>query len=156
VIVYTDRDKIPFIIDDDDWEIVKHYSWCIDSDGYPKTKVGFGRVNSTRKPMRLHILLLGKAPEGLEWDHRDKNQLNNRRTNLRAVTHTTNVRNARKQLINASGVNGVTIHHRRAGLQCWKARISVNGHMIYLGLFDTLEAAIEARSKAQSLYWEDV
>lgn len=153
MIVYTDKYKIPFAIDDDDWEIVQHYAWHIDSEGYPRTKIGFGRVNSTRRPMRLHILLLGKAPDGFEWDHKDRNQLNNRRQNLRAVTHTENTRNANKQLINASGVNGVTIHKRRTGSILWKARISFNGHSVYLGIFETLEAACKARSEAELLYW---
>ncbi len=154
MIVYTDKHKIPFTIDDDDWEIVRHYAWSI-HEGYPQTHVGFGRVNSTRRNMKLHMLLKGKAPAGFEWDHEDQNPLNNKRGNLRIVTHTVNTRNGRRLIPNASGVKGITRHKRVTGAPCWKVRIHFNGTMHYVGLFETLETAKKARTEAEQVYWRE-
>jgi hypothetical protein len=43
----------------------------------------------------LHRLLLGRAPDGLWWDHKNHNTLDNRRKNLRAITPSANAQNRR-------------------------------------------------------------
>ena len=46
----------------------------------------------------------------------------------------------------ASGVKGVSWNRRRSK---WEAYIQLRGHQYHLGLYDTLEAAAEARRKAE-------
>lgn len=46
----------------------------------------------------------------------------------------------------ASGVKGVSWNRRRSK---WEAYIALRGHQYHLGLYDTLEAAAEARKKAE-------
>ena len=46
----------------------------------------------------------------------------------------------------ASGVKGVSWNRRRSK---WEAYIQLRGHQYHLGLYDTLEAASEARRKAE-------
>lgn len=46
----------------------------------------------------------------------------------------------------ASGVKGVSWNRRRSK---WEAYIALRGHQYHLGLYDTLEAAAEARRRAE-------
>lgn len=144
MIVYSDRKRVPFEIDDDDYESVSHYFWRINRYGYPVTDVG--RYKFGRRVVSLHLFLLGPAPENLEWDHRDRNKLNNGRDNLRAVTHHENLLNIGLPKNNKSGVCGV----RKAGKK-WMAQISFNGRCIYLGTFSRFEMACSKRWAAESM-----
>lgn len=117
------------------------YTWCIDR--YP-----VARVNG--KQTRLHELIMGKAPNGLEWDHIDQNPLNNRRSNLRLTTHQVNIRNAKIPRNNTTGVKGVSYDPDR---QRWQAGIKLNGKRIALGRYNTLEDAAAARKTGEALYW---
>lgn len=142
MIVYTRKHCIPFLIDNEDWEIVQRYSWHISAYGYPSTRV---RYPDKKQVVCLHIFLLGKAQEGFEWDHEDRNSLNNQRGNLRQITHSMNIRNSRMRSDNTSGVTGVSRHGTH-----WSANIKVgNSPMWHLGYFKTFEEAVEARRKAE-------
>jgi hypothetical protein len=78
-------------------------------------------------------------------DHIDGNPLNNRIENLRDVTQSVNLRNAKKKINNISGFNGVCF---RKDNKKWQANITIDGKLTYLGSFDAIEDAIEARQKA--------
>jgi len=82
MVVHTNKHHIPFLIDDDDWSRVKQRKWYI-SGGYPATATPAG-------PLPLHLFLLGRAPKGFEWDHINRNKIDNRRQNLRMVTSLVN------------------------------------------------------------------
>lgn len=71
------------LVDDADRSLVEDRRWYLDAQGYPAT----GRHD------RLHRLLLSPIPSGREVDHRNRDKLDNRRANLRVVTHRTNTRN---------------------------------------------------------------
>ena len=149
MIVYTNRYKIPFQIDKDDWVIVSHYSWFIDGDGYPRTTIG---TKPNQQSVRLHVLLLGKAPNGLEWDHINRNKLDNRRENFRAITHIENMRNKSAYSNNTSGVTGVCW---RADRSQWQVRINVSkSTRMTVGWFEKLEDAKEARRMAEAFYYD--
>lgn len=140
VTIYTAENKIPFIIDAADYDVVSYYSWT-DIHGYISTKIG---VRPNRRNIRLHIFLLGSAPLGLEWDHHNQNSLDNRRSNLRAVTHSINMLNRQLQINNISGFAGISQVGKK-----WAARIQLNGKGIWLGRFDTIEEARAVRRKAE-------
>jgi len=82
-------------------------------------------------------------------DHEDRNTLNNRRFNLRFATRQENQHNASIRTDSNSGFKGVGKHHASAK---WQARIAFNGTRIYLGLFDTPEAAHAAYCEAATKY----
>ncbi len=134
---------ISFLIDEADVTLVSQYSWSI-KEGYPYCSKG-----------TLHQLLGGKAPVGYEWDHINRNTLDNRRCNLRRVTNVVNNRNAGPRYNNPSGIRGVQRHRRVSGLDCWLVTITHDGYQHYLGLFNTIEEAAQARKEAELLYWRN-
>jgi hypothetical protein len=85
----------------------------------------------------------GYWPEGLV-DHIDRNQSNNRASNLREVTPTQNQYN--KVQPNPHGYKGVTWRKRKANP--WLAKIRVDGARINLGSFPTKEQAAAAYEAA--------
>jgi hypothetical protein len=79
-------------IDKEDFEKVKDYHWHLAARGYAMTHA------KNRKMIYLHQLIFGKAPKGYEIDHKDINPLNNRRNNLRLLTHQENCLNNKKNI----------------------------------------------------------
>lgn len=147
MIVYTDKHRVPFQIDEDDYEAVSHYSWHIEDSGYPRTHVG---KRPTACKLLLHAFLLGRAPEGFEWDHINRDRLDNQRHNIRIVTHTVNTRNVGLSRRNKSGVKGVNWDTWRGK---WRASIRNGGPKIHVGYFDILTEAIAARLTAEQELW---
>lgn len=140
---------VAFQIDDDDEFVVSRYSWSIGSNGYPMAHVGKGPHLRT---IYLHQFLLGKAPTGLEWDHENRDPLDNRRSNLRAVTHAFNSRNRSLNQNSTSGVRGVYWAKREGK---WRARIGRGaGRHVHLGQFAEKAEAIAARRAAEESLWQ--
>lgn len=148
MILHTNKHRIPFIIDDADYESVRERSWYYHkSTGYITTSV---RSLGFKWEIPLHTFLMGPAPLNLEWDHRNRDKLDNRRDNLRAVTRSVNMRNRNIRADNRTGVQGVRNTRGR-----WNAYIQTDGERIVLGHFDTFEEARDARLAAEKLYWKD-
>lgn len=89
-----------------------------------------------------------------EWpsdqiDHMNGVKIDNRIVNLRDVSHAENMRNQSMRKNNKSGVTGVFWHK---AARKWEARILVNGCSKYLGLFDTIAEAANARADALRHY----
>jgi hypothetical protein len=150
VIVYTDKHRVPFQIDEGDYEAVSRYPWHIGSRGYPMTKIGKWPTATT---VALHQFLLGPASDGFEWDHRDRDKLNNQRSNIRELNRPANVRNTGLRKTNTSGVKCV---HWVATSRKWRARITLErGPQKHLGYFLTLDAAEAACRIAYSELFGD-
>lgn len=89
-----------------------------------------------------------------EWpvadvDHINGDRSDNRLANLRAVSHVENTRNQKSRVNNTSGISGVTWNKSKSK---WQAQISVGGRLIYLGRFDNIVDAAQARREAQRKY----
>jgi len=69
----------------EDYGMLIRYSWNY-RDGYAITKIN-------RKEVRMHRLVLGVEDPEILVDHKDRDRLNNQRTNLRTFTHTQNSNN---------------------------------------------------------------
>lgn len=82
-------------------------------------------------------------------DHINRNRFDNRIDNLRLVTSKQNSLNKGEYKNNTTGIKGVSLH--RDGIR-YQAYIRVSGVAIYLGLFNTIEEAAEARRKAEEKY----
>lgn len=82
--------------------------------------------------------------EEQEIDHIDGNRSNNSYDNLRICFRAENMRNKKLYKTNTTGITGVSVFENR-----YRARISLNGKRMSLGLFDTVEDAMRAREDAE-------
>lgn len=104
------------------------------------------RVEGGRVIM-LHREVLGLPPGRTpQTDHRDGDGLNCRRGNLRPSTPLMNARNNRPQRNNTSGHLGVSWAKRK---RRWRVTL---GRKV-VGMFKTLEDAVEARLAAERAEW---
>lgn len=140
MICYTNKHKIPFQIDEEDEQRVTSKIWHI-AKGYVRSTQG--------ETIRLHQFLMGKAPEGFEWDHINRDKLDNRKENLRLVTHGQNMRNLNLKSNSKSGYQG--IYQRESGSYC--VMIHFDKQIIHVGNFSCLDQAIQARKEAEEKYW---
>jgi hypothetical protein len=136
------------IVDDDTLVRLKKLGgkWCVViKRGNPY----FQKRLPGNKLVELHRWIMGE-PEGLYVDHISRDTLDNRRSNLRAVKNSTNIRNGRVRSNNTSSVTGVS---RRVNRPNWYASIRVDYRTISLGSFKTFEEAVEARKQAEKKYF---
>ena len=155
MICFTNKHKIPFQIDEEYYEIVSNYFWRI-TKGYVITGQRIYDSNGyfiRGKNVYLHILLFGYAPKGLEWDHFNRDKLDNRRENIVASSHIDNMRNQGIRSNNVTGCNGVSLGYNKEGIAYYKAEIRLLDKRVYLGSFYILDDAIKVRKEAESKYW---
>lgn len=129
-------------------------------DGRNKGKVqgtkdgGYIRVTLQNRDYYQHRLIWamyhGYWPTKI-IDHRDRNKSNNRIDNLREVSEQKNITNVGLRSTNTSGVKGVSWSK---ALGKYRQDICVNYKLINLGFFNTIEEAIQARSKAELEYFK--
>jgi len=132
------------MIDAEDLEKVRPWRWSFDGSYAVNWISGY--------KVYLHQLIMGTilANKKIEVDHIDRNKLNNRKKNLRIVTHKQNIQNSRLSKNNTSGYNGVWWNKRD---KCWATEIrGKNSKKIHLGSFKRLEDAIAARKQAEIDY----
>lgn len=82
-------------------------------------------------------------------DHIDGNRANNALANLREATNSQNQRNRGSTKRNTSGFKGVSW---RKGEERWYAQIAASGRNIFLGYYDTPDAAAAAYAAAAAKY----
>lgn len=85
-------------------------------------------------------------------DHIDGNGLNNAICNLRACTHSENLRNHKLSKANKTGVSGVHRSETKTRGPRWSTTIGYKGKGIFLGRFPSFEQAVKARKEAELLY----
>ena len=90
----------------------------------------------------------GVWPTG-DLDHIDQNKSNNAIVNLREATRKQNMQNVTIHRHNTSGHKGVALH---AWSGKWRAYIFNDRKQTHLGLYDTKEAAAQARKNAEIKY----
>jgi len=93
------------------------------------------------KNIRIHTLVIGSAPHNKEVDHINRNKLDNRKKNLRFITHAENLRN--RNSWSESGLKGAYFDQHRKP-RPWKSEIRFNGKKIHIGYFETADQAHQA------------
>jgi len=128
--------------DFEDYERIKKYKWCINSNGY---------VVSYMKGKIIYLTKFLLNPlKGVQIDHKNRNKLDNRRRNLRLATHQQNQINKNLSKFNKSGYSGIFISHGK-----WVAQIKINKKTTHIGTFASKEEAVLARiNKASEIYGE--
>lgn len=127
--------------DIEDWELLKDIKWYKGDYGY-----ALGSKAGSKEKLSFHITVMGKC-EGLIIDHINRDRLDNRKCNLRFITQRENTWNSNLRSDNKTGTAGVS----KVGNK-WVSRIVACGKGYYLGTFDTVEQAVDARRKAEIKY----
>lgn len=78
------------IVDDEDYERVKNYSWSITANGYV---VSDKNINGKRKNILIHRIIMVVNDSKICVDHINHDKLDNRKENLRICTKAENCRN---------------------------------------------------------------
>lgn len=81
-------------------------------------------------------------------DHKNRNSLDNRISNLRESTQRENCQNRSKAINCSSGYKGVTKRKSR-----WIAQIQIDGRKVHLGMYNTKEDAARAYNEASQRYF---
>lgn len=131
-------------VDAADFDALNKYRWtaCITSQGYV-----YAYTTMEGKRVSMHRFLCGVA--GLVVDHINGETLDNRRSNLRAVSIAENNRNRKSEVRSSAGVRNVT--PRKGGR--FIARSSAGGEgSVYLGQYGTVEEAAQAIAAYEAAY----
>ena len=131
------------LVDDQDFEELNRYKWCLNSGGYAT------RMNDGHTSILMHRFIK-ETPKGLETDHINGNKLDNRRENLRNVTHSQNQMHSRIPKNNTSGVKGVSWDKKN---KKWMVQIKINQRNIHLGRYSNIQGAWLARRLGERLYF---
>jgi hypothetical protein len=122
-------------VDDEDLDFLSQWKWRLGSGGYARRTQAL--PNKKKAIITMHRLIIS-AQRGEIVDHLNRVRLDNRRSNLRIVDYYESAANRTNgHFLNA---RGVTIH------RCGRFQVQFKG--CYIGLFATIEAAIEAYQKA--------
>lgn len=118
------------LIDDEDLLKLSKYKWYAHKDG----KTWYAerhseRVNGKSHKIKMHRCII-TPPHGMEIDHLNGDGLDNRRENLRVVTHRINLQN--RHDTKTSKYPGVSWDKNK---QKWRADIRIDGKRHHLGLY---------------------
>lgn len=128
-------------VSDEDWPRLRRYTWWM-VEPYVFRSMYTDDGMKTTIPLHRDVMGL-KNGDPMEVDHIDRDTLNNRRSNLKIVTRYENEGNHDFSASSSKKI-GVSYDNR---LKKWKAQGSLDGTYVYLGVYDTEEAAVLARMK---------
>lgn len=134
-----------FIVDIEDYDLIKDYTWYYDCEGYVRG------INSDRKDVLIHRLVT-HCPDNMEVDHINGTEslCDNRKENLRICAHIENSRNKKKRKDSKNKYKGVYKRGNR-----YIATIGFHNKRIHIGSFINEEDAKEAyNQKAKELFGE--
>jgi len=136
------------LVDDEDYEQLNTFRWYAQ-----KSLNSFYAVRrEARKYIFMHRQLLNIADSKILVDHKDRNGLNNQRSNLRTATKSQNCANRFSKPGTTSEYLGIYYNKSR---NKWTAQIKVNGKTIALGRFNNeKDAALKYNAAAEKFHGE--
>ena len=142
------RGKYVALVDDEDFETLNRFKWCVRKDKNTFYAVRDIGVDGRRIALFMHCSIMN----GKGVDHRDRNGLNNQKNNLRFCTNQENCMNRRKQENMTSIYKGVSFYKPTSK---WHTQIKISGKVIHLGYFvSEVDAANAYNAKAIELFRE--
>jgi hypothetical protein len=131
------------------YDLIKDFKWCVMGGKWGNYAVRAQRIGGKRKTVLMHRVI-ANLEDGVEVDHKNRDGLDNRCSNLRAATSSQNKMNRGLQSNNTSGYRGIiwdSINKK------WKVNIKVRGVVHWLGRYNDLNKAIEIRQEAEAKYF---
>ena len=134
------------MVGDDDFDLVNQYNWFT----YKSTNTYYAITNiyidGIRKKIKMHRFIMNPEP-GKLVDHKDRNGLNNQRSNLRLATNNQNAFNRDVHKDSSNEYKGVHLERKK-----FRARIKHKGKYLHLGNFNTAIEAAQAYNEAALKY----
>lgn len=149
-VIYSEKEpKQEILVSREDHEFLLKFTWHIRSSGYAYT-------NIDSKPVAMHSLVYGAKKSGQMVDHINRNKLDNRRTNLRAVSAQQNALNRGKMQPAKRKYHSpyVGVFHKKTttGVS-YEAGMSLKSRYFSLGRFrDEREAAMQRDAFAYKVH----
>lgn len=124
------------LVSNEDYLELNKYKWIFHKK--PSDKTGYAVRRKGAGVERMHWLVAGKG-----CDHKNRNGIDNRRSNLRKATRSQQIINqGRRSHKKTAGCKGVTVVKDRRGVPTyWIARVTVKGVRKYLGSFKNARLA---------------
>lgn len=145
--------EVPVLVSSRDLPMLRQHTWWEHRSKHSGNSYAYTHVSvpssgrRRRRKIYMHRLITN-CPPGLVVDHKNRRTLDNRRPNLRLATSSFN--NVNRDGDSLSGYRGVTREGRR-----WRARISIDGEDVHIGMYATAEEAAAAYDRmASQVYGE--
>jgi hypothetical protein len=146
------RGKYVALIDDEDYERVNQFKWCVYKNGKNLYAQRAILIEGVKSAQSLHRFIMNAQSADPQIDHKDGNGLNNQKLNLRFCTHGENMANSKPRIEKSSIYKGVLYHSRD---KKYAVSIQHNKKRINLGYFDNeIDAAKVYDKKALELFGE--
>ena len=139
-------------VDIEDHERVSKHKWtALQTPWTVYARRTWRSEDGKQHSMYLHRFIMQPQPNE-EVDHRDGDGRNCTRANMRIATKSNNAHNQKRKKTNTSGIKGVSFFK---AVGRWRADITHNNKLIYLGSFLTKEEAGAAYATAAKMLHKD-
>ena len=138
---YTSKGE-EFYFDLEDYDKIKDYCWDINHEGYV--------ICNSNQIYIQNIIMDTNNDDDFSVDHIHHKTYDNRKSELRIVTHSNNCMNRSFNQYTKSGITGVTWCD---DMSKWRVRIGVNNKRITLGYYSNIDEAAKVRKQAEDKYF---
>jgi hypothetical protein len=131
------------LVDEGDYDRLSKHTWsAVKRKGQSSYYAEYRSTDGHTVAMHREVLGL-TVYDGKRTDHKNRNGLDNRRSNLRVASPSINTHNGNLRKNNSSGFRGVYWHkiHKK-----WGVKVGHNGKQIYCGEYASILDAIDARN----------
>ena len=144
----------PALVDDDDFTRLSRHTWWASEMTNERSDKSQWSVETQidGKTVKMHRFITN-APEDMDVDHKNGNQFDNQKDNLRVCTRSQNLANASKYVRrkgSSSKFKGVSWYSKP---KKWAASLQCNGERIWLGLFELEVDAARTYNEAARKYF---
>lgn len=139
------------LVDDRDFKKLSKFKWwaLVDKSGAIYACRTTSKPDGKKTSIRMGRQVMN-APKGKDTDHKDRNTLNNQRSNLRVCTRSQNNANSKKRKDNTSGIKGVSWDYRT---RKWIAQIQLRGKNVFFKRYTNKLKAATAYAIAAKKYF---
>jgi hypothetical protein len=139
--IFLNQGKVA-LVDDEDYGWLMKFKWSV-------SREYASRGNGANKKIRMHREIMG-APSSAEVDHINGNTLDNRKSNLRVVTHSENMKNRKLNSNSKTGYKGVC-YDKLNGM--YHVTLRYNGKKVFLGRYKNVVDAALAYNRGALEYF---